>query len=119
MRFDFERVTLTLTAALLVTACAKGAVQQTGYAGDGRYEGQPPMCFQIDKQVRPSASTQHHLMVLFNNRCRHAVACDVTNSVNDNEQQVNVPSNMNRNLLIALNSDERSFDVDVFCSWTP
>lgn len=117
MSFDFRMLALTLAAVL--GACGKGAVQQTGYAGDGRHEGQPPMCFQIDKEVRPSASTQHHLMVLFNNTCRYAVSCDVTNSVNDNEQQVDVPANMNRNLLIALNSDERSFDIDVFCSWTP
>src|SRR5688572_1419440 len=117
MHLDFRMA--ALTASLVISACGKGAVQQTGYAGDGRYEGQPPMCFQIDKEARPSASTQHHLMALFNNTCRFAVSCDVTNSVNDNEQQVNVPANMNRNLLIAMNSDERSFDIDLFCSWTP
>jgi len=117
MHFDFRMIAFAIAIAL--GACGKSAVQQTGYAGDGRYEGQPPMCFQMDKQVRPSASSQNHLMVLFNNRCRYDVECDVTNSVNDNEQHVNVPSTMNRNLLIALNSDERNFDVDVFCSWTP
>lgn len=110
---------VALVALVALGACGNNAVQQTGYAGDGRYEGQPPMCFQIDKEARPSASTQYHLMVLFNNRCAYAVACDVTNSVNDNEQQVNVPANMNRNLLIAMNSDERRFDIDLFCSWTP
>ena len=118
MRFDFEMLA-AMTAAVTFSGCAKDAVQQTGYVGDGRYEGQPPMCFQIDKESKPSASTQHHLMVLFNNTCGYAVECDVTNDVNDNEQQVNVPANMNRNLLIELNSDKRSFDIDVFCSWTP
>ncbi|HEU5074667.1 MAG TPA: hypothetical protein VFU02_10845 [Polyangiaceae bacterium] len=117
MHFDCKLAALPIW--VLLGACGKDAVQQTGYAGDGRYEGQPPMCFQVDTQVRPSASTQYHLMALFNNTCRYAVTCDVTNSVNDNEQQVNVPANMNRNLLIALNSDERRFDIDLFCSWTP
>lgn len=117
MHFDFKMTALTIS--VLLAACGKSAVQETGYAGDGRYEGQPPMCFQIDTEVRPSPSTQYNLLALFNNTCRFAVQCDVTNTVNDNEQQVNVPANMNRNLLVALNSDERNFDIDVFCSWTP
>lgn len=108
-----------VTLLFLVSACAKGPVQQTGYAGDGEYEGQPPMCFQISKESRPSASSQNHHSVAFNNMCNYWVACDVTNTLNDNEQQVNVPANQNRNLLIAINSDERSFDIDVNCHWTP
>jgi len=117
MRFDFRILVAALAASF--AGCGKSAVEQTGYAGDGRYEGQPPMCFQIDKQTRPSASTQYHHMVLFNNTCRYSVDCTVTNTLNDIEQHANVPANMNRNLLIAVNSEERSFDFDVDCSWTP
>lgn len=110
---------LLFTLLLLVSACTKSPVQKTGYAGDGQYEGQPPMCFQMSKESRPSASSQNNHLALFNNTCNFAVTCDVTNTVNDNEQHVNVPSNQNRNLLIAINSDQRSFDIDVECQWTP
>ena len=114
-----NRRLLLLAAWLSTFGCAKSQVQQTGYAGNGRYEGQPPMCFQIQKETRPSASSQNHLLAHFNNTCRHAVACDVTNTENDQVQQVNVPAMQNRSLLIALSSEQRNFDIDVDCSWTP
>lgn len=89
MHFDCKLA--TLTALVLLGACGKDAVQQTRYAGDGRYEGQPPLCFQIDTQVRPSAISQYHLMALFNNTYRYAVLCDVTNSVNDTSSKSTCP----------------------------
>jgi hypothetical protein len=98
-------------------AACKSAVQPTGYyAGDGNYQGSPPMCLQYRTESRPGTYARS-LLVHFNNTCRQTMDCNVYNDVNDQEQRVVLVPRGRQALLVATGSDVRRFDVELDCVW--
>ena len=102
---------------LLALGCKQGQVQETAYVGNGRYEGPPPLCFQLRKEARFNQQSTSNLWAHFNNTCQFPVQCDLFTSVRDDPFHVALPGNGTRSLLVEANSPERSFDVDMECAW--
>jgi len=94
----------------------KSAVQPTAYMGDGLYEGEPPLCFQLRKESRPTNQART-LIAHFNNTCDFALDCLVYNDVTEQEQRAIVIANGRATMIVATGTDASSFDLELSCQW--
>jgi hypothetical protein len=103
--------------ALLLAGCKK-ATQEVAYVGDGTYEGEPPMCLQYRKESKPGVKARS-LWVHFNNTCSYAMDCMVYNDVSEEELRIVLLKHQPKSLLLFVGTEEKSFDIELHCTWQP
>lgn len=101
--------------ALGALSC-KSSVQPTAYVGDGMHEGEPPMCLQYRKESMPGPY-QRSLVVHFNNTCDFGFECYIYNDATETEQRMVIFGEQKASVLVAAQSDARSFDIELDCQW--
>jgi len=106
---------------LCLVALAAGCgpkVQDVGSidVGGGVKKGDPPMCFQLRSEARPTSSA-NNIWVHVNNTCSYAVDCMVWDSVTDQEHRMMAPEYQTRSFMIAPEVAQRSVDTKFDCTW--
>lgn len=117
--FRCPHVFLAVAAVAALAGCGP-KVQDVGSidVGGGVRQGDPPMCFQLRTEARPTTRA-NNIWVHVNNTCRFTVDCMVWDSVTDQEHRMMAPEYQTRSFMVAPETEQRRVEIKPTCTWKP
>jgi len=118
--FGCPHVFAALAVAASLAAGCGPKVQKVGSidVGGGVKKGDPPMCFQLRSEARPTGSA-NNIWVHVNNTCRYSVDCMVWDSVTEQEHRMMAPEYQTRSFMVAAENEQRRVEIKPTCTWKP